>query len=87
MITVKKQEHDDRVRVSTDTFKERAWSALASLERGEDVGVVYRGVIIAMSNLEALKGYKTGEFQPEEYFNVLSPVSETSIYSNINTIK
>lgn len=87
MITVKKQEHEDKVLVSIDTFKEKAWDALVHLEKGGDMYYVYKPVVIALNNLQALQNYKTGEFQPEEYFNVLSPVSETSIYSNINTIK
>lgn len=87
MITVKKSEHESKVVVAREVLKQRAWYALCDLERGSDLRNVYKPLMICFCNLRSLQNYKTGEFQPEEYFNVLSSASETSIYSNINTTK
>lgn len=87
MITVTKKEHEDKVSSSLSVVKIRAWDCLCDLERGASIRDVYKSLSVSHCHLEAIRNYKTGEFQPEEHFNVLSPESETSIYSNINTIK
>lgn len=84
MITVKKTERDQRVIDAENVFLGQAERVLREIQCGADVDVVGKPLCITLSNYYALVGYDTGAYQPENYFNVISPDDFTLIYRNVN---
>lgn len=84
MITVKKEEYNSLVASSENILVSKCKLALDKLKKGEDIDNV--SLSVSYCNLITLRGYKTSEFNPEEYFNVLDPVHVVKSYSNINSI-
>lgn len=87
MITVTKQEHEKLVASAEATLMVKAWAALCDMKSGVDVSKVSQGLAVAHCSLSTLEHYDTGEFNPEEFFNVLSPADVVGVYSSVNTIK
>lgn len=86
MITVTQQEHKDMVASAEATLIAKCLNALCSLKKGEDVDVLSQPISVAYCNLISLEVYKTSEFDPESYFNVMDPTHLSGSFSNVNTI-
>lgn len=86
MITLTKEEHSVALATAEATFLVKAYDACQELKRGEDIDRISTPLGVAYCNLLLLENYKTGEFDPAEYFNVVSPYGASKSFSNVNNI-
>lgn len=86
MITITKQEHENMVASAEATLIAKCLSANSAMKRGEDVAALSKQLSVAYCNLISLENYKTSEFNPEEYFNIMDGYFVSKSYSNVNTV-
>lgn len=86
MITLTKREHRKMVGSAEATLMAKAHSVKCKLRNGEDFEDMITSLSVAYSSLIALEHYDTGRYDPAEYFNTVTPIEASSIYSSSNTI-
>lgn len=87
MLTVTSNERDAMVASAEKILMDKSWSSFVFLERGGEVKSVNLDLSIAYCNLIAMENYKTGRFDPAEYFNVVDSDGFSGMYSEVNTLK
>lgn len=86
MLTITSQEYSELLVSSEKILVDKAKKALSDLKKGRDISDVFLTLCSANANLQAIKHYRTGKFDPSEYYNNVSPLQISGMYSNINTL-
>lgn len=86
MLTVTKEEHNDYISLSKEELMESGKHTLDKLEKGCGISDMkhFRNL---NSILSAIEYYKTGNFSPEEYFNVQTPDDIIKTFSNTKQLR
>ena len=86
MLTLSKTEHENMVASAEATLVVKCQAALCDLKKGRDLSEVYLPLCVANSNLRSIRHFRTGKFDPAQYYNNVTPLQISGMYSNVNTL-
>ncbi|AIM37366.1 hypothetical protein KO02_12190 [Sphingobacterium sp. ML3W] len=84
MITVSAVEFEALLAKAEVLFQEAVYAGYLAMKSGLGIDNVVCTIKPIYCALEALRGYKTGEFEPAEFYNVLDADEVSKIFNLIN---